>query len=151
MVLLIWSCLSLLLMSGGSLVLLLRASHLQPAAVQGSLFCLAPPYYTCTYYAQSSNSDHPRISLRKAWIRALRNNLRIVHTILGFMPTVCKVCIYNIVARPRIQTLSRACHPRQKYYEGCQIDRPRDAWLCVQWACIMNTEILLESELAAQG
>ena len=35
---------SLLLMSGGSLGLLLRASQLQPAAVQESLSCLATPY-----------------------------------------------------------------------------------------------------------
>ena len=47
--------------------------------------------YIC--YAQISNSDRPRISLRKAWIGALCNNPMIVHTNLGF---VCKVFIYNI-------------------------------------------------------
>ena len=37
--------------------------------------------YIC--YAQSTDSDHPRILLRKPRIRALRNNPRIVHANLG--------------------------------------------------------------------
>ena len=35
-------------------------------------------HYIC--YVRSSDSDHPRISLCKTWISALRNNLRIAHT-----------------------------------------------------------------------
>ena len=50
----------------------------------------------------------------KARIRALRNNPKIAHTILRFINVVCKVHIYNIVAEPRIQTLSCTCHSRQK-------------------------------------
>ena len=39
----------------------------------------------------------------------------------------------------------------RKYNGGCQIDWPRDAWLYVQRAYVMDTRILLESELAAQA
>ena len=47
--------------------------------------------YVCAYacsivyicYAQSTDSDHPRILLRKPRIRALRNNPRIAHANLG--------------------------------------------------------------------
>ena len=37
----------------------------------------------CICYAQSTDSDHPRILLRKPRIRALRNNPRIAHANLG--------------------------------------------------------------------
>ena len=56
-----------------------------------------------------------------------------------------------IVAGPCTQTLSHACHPRQNIIRDCQINGPRDAWLCVQRACVTNTGILLESEFSAQG
>ena len=49
---------------------------------------------TCICYAQSSDSDHPRISLRKAWIAALRNNPRIAHTNLG---SVCKSALLQYI------------------------------------------------------
>ena len=60
----------------------------------------------------SLDSDHSRISLCKAWIGALRNNLRIAHTILRFITVVLKVRTYIIVAGSRIQML-RSCMPYQ--------------------------------------
>ena len=49
----------------------------------------------------SMDSDHPRILLRKSQIRALRNNPRIAHTILGSedllrKPWVCGFCCADI-------------------------------------------------------
>ena len=41
-------------------------------------------------YAQSTDSDHPRILLCKPWIRALRNNPRIAHANLGSADLLCK-------------------------------------------------------------
>ena len=40
-------------------------------------------FIRCICYAQSTDSDHPRILLRKPRIRALRNNPRIAHANLG--------------------------------------------------------------------
>ena len=63
--------------------------------------------------------------------------------------------IYNIYGWT---TLSRACHPRQKII--MEDARSTDlvmhgymyiVYICVQRACVMDTEILLESELAAQA
>ena len=65
--------------------------------------------YVSICYAQSLNSDHLRILPRKAWISTLCNNLRIMHTIIGFITVVWKVGVYMaIVARPCMQTL-RSC------------------------------------------
>ena len=42
------------------------------------------------HYAQSTDSDHPRILLRKPRIRALHNNPRIAHANLGSEDLLCK-------------------------------------------------------------
>ena len=47
-------------------------------------------YYIYIWYAQSTDSDHPRILLTKPRIRALRNNPRITHANLGSEDLLCK-------------------------------------------------------------
>ena len=56
-------------------------SDMQAFKVKMTLSLSLSVLYIC--YAQSTDSDHTRVLLRKPWIRALRNNPRIVHANLG--------------------------------------------------------------------
>ena len=85
-------------------------------------------YYIYICYAQSTDSDHPRILLPKSRIRALRNNPRITHANLGSEDLLCKprirgCCCASLGSKPRpsaatnprsIAHAKQLGHPRQR-------------------------------------
>ena len=71
-------------------------------------------YIIYIYYAQSTDSDHPRILLPKPRIRALRYNPRITHANLGSEDLLCKPRIRmqsSRIAQPNLG------HPRQQTHD----------------------------------
>ena len=96
-------------------------------------------YYIC--YAQSTDSDHPRILLRKPRIQALHNNARIAHANVGSKDLLCKPRIRtqsSRIAQPNLghpwqQTHNRLCKQSSSAIHGNVGSLPQMAeLLCVR-------------------